>query len=67
MINTPAFESLERYLRLKRALRELSECKAHFVYHFIKDALHAAIGREEVFVEANIEQWTKELYEKSNP
>lgn len=62
MINTPAFESLERYLRLKRAIDGINGTGAYIQYVWMQEALWLAIAREESFVESNKEAWEKELY-----
>lgn len=63
MINTRAFESLKRYEELHVQLEPLVRDPRAHPYHWMIEPLIAAIKREIAFMEANREEWEKELEE----
>ncbi len=60
VINTPAFESLERYIRLSKALEYIKNNPA-YVYQWMEGPLHEAIEREYNFAFKNKIFWEREV------
>lgn len=61
MINTPAFESFQRYRLLRDAAFDILEREGDSPYNWLLIYLKKAKDREEDFMEANKEKWIKEL------
>lgn len=61
MINTPAFESLERYIRLKNAITDIELGGGTAPYEWMLPYLYAAKKREKQFMETCKEAWIEQM------
>lgn len=63
MINTPAFESLMRYKKLKEALVFIKSGNAPHCYNWLLGSIRAALDREEVLASKAEKAWENDYDE----